>query len=296
MAAPSLTYTLANDATADADQVMQNFNDLLNGYTDGTKDLSIAALTVASTATFNGSVVIGNASSDDFSLTASLASSIPIKTNNIYDIGSSTLGIRKLYFGNGGAGATCDVVSASHATTREYTIPDCGAAANFVMTQLDQTISGTKTFDGQLIGKGTATNDSAASGYIGEQMSSTVLRADRTSATTGTAKDIASLTLTAGDWIVWGSIGITGASGTTVSQHLGWIGTTATTVAEQSSASFTKSGNGAAIASADDDVTAVPMTTVRVASGTQAVYLGHRTAFAVSTLTSYGSIYARRIG
>jgi hypothetical protein len=139
---------------------MQNFNDLLNGYTDGTKDLSISALTCAGTATLNGNVNVGNSSADDLTITASLASAIAIKTNNSYDIGSATLGLRKLYLGNGGAGATCDIVSASHATTREYTIPDCGAAASFVMTQLAQTIAGAKTFSSGIVVGGNTTGDS----------------------------------------------------------------------------------------------------------------------------------------
>jgi hypothetical protein len=156
MANPSYTYTLTNGTTADASQVMQNFNDILNGVTDGTKDLSISALTVAGTATFNGNVNVGNASADDLTITASLASTVAIKTNNSYDIGSATLGLRKLYLGNGGAGATCDIVSASHATTREYTVPDCGAAASFLMTAVAQSVSGVKTFTVGQIVDGTA--------------------------------------------------------------------------------------------------------------------------------------------
>ena len=46
MAAPSLTYTLTNGTAADASQVMQDLNDLLNGYTDGTKDLSVNRVTL----------------------------------------------------------------------------------------------------------------------------------------------------------------------------------------------------------------------------------------------------------
>jgi hypothetical protein len=99
VANPSYTHTLTNGTTADASQVMQNFNDILNGVIDGTKDLSISALTVAGAASFTGNVTIGNASTDDLTVTASLASTIPIKTTNSYDIGSSTLGLRALYFG-----------------------------------------------------------------------------------------------------------------------------------------------------------------------------------------------------
>jgi hypothetical protein len=97
MPAPSYTYTHTNGTTADASQVMQNFNDILNGVTDGTKDLSISALTCAGTATFNGSVAVGNASADDFTVTASLASTIPVKTDSSFDIGSTSLRLRRIY-------------------------------------------------------------------------------------------------------------------------------------------------------------------------------------------------------
>lgn len=99
MAAPSLTYTLTNGSTADASQVMQNFNDLLNGITDGTKDLTIAALTCAGNASFQGNVTLGNGSVDDVTFSGSLASSIPIKTNNSFDFGSATLGLAGVYLG-----------------------------------------------------------------------------------------------------------------------------------------------------------------------------------------------------
>lgn len=133
MTAPSYTYTPANGGVVDASQLVQNFNDILNGVTDGTKDLSISALTCAGTATLNGNVTLGNATSDDITVTGSLAATLNIKTNNSFNIGSATLGLAGLYLGNGGVGATCKLVSASHATTRTYTVPDCSAAATFLM-------------------------------------------------------------------------------------------------------------------------------------------------------------------
>ncbi len=79
----------------------QNYTDIINGVSDGTKDLSISALTCAGNATFNGTTnTIGNASSDDIVITASLASTINIKTTNTYDIGSSTKGLRYIYIGD----------------------------------------------------------------------------------------------------------------------------------------------------------------------------------------------------
>lgn len=99
MANISVTNTFTNGTTADASQVNQNFTDIINGTSDGTKDFSINALTLAGTFTANGNVNLGNASADDLSITASLASSIPIKTTASFDIGSSTLGLRALYLG-----------------------------------------------------------------------------------------------------------------------------------------------------------------------------------------------------
>jgi hypothetical protein len=64
MAGPSVTYTFTNATTADGTQVSQNFTDLINGLTDGTKDLNINALTAAGKTTLNGAVDLGNATGD----------------------------------------------------------------------------------------------------------------------------------------------------------------------------------------------------------------------------------------
>lgn len=73
MAGPSVTYTFTNGTTADGSQVSQNFTDIINGLTDGTKDLNINALTAAGTATLNGSNVIGNAAGDTHTVTGRIS-------------------------------------------------------------------------------------------------------------------------------------------------------------------------------------------------------------------------------
>lgn len=103
MANISVTYTFSNSTTADATEVNTNFTDIINGTSDGTKDFSINALTCAGAATFNGNVTLGNSSSDDVTVTGSLASSIALKTTNSHDIGNTTNGLRYLYLA---AGAT----------------------------------------------------------------------------------------------------------------------------------------------------------------------------------------------
>lgn len=123
MANPAVTYIFANSTTADASQVNQNFTDLINGMTDGTKDLSINALTCAGTATLNGAINLGNATADDITVTGSLASSIPIKTNVTYDIGSSTLGLASVYYGTTSS-RTARLVAPALAASTTVTLPN----------------------------------------------------------------------------------------------------------------------------------------------------------------------------
>ena len=91
MPSPSVTYTFVNGTPFDATEVNTNFTDLINAMSDGSKDFSINALTAAGTATLNGSVSVGNASADDLTVNASIASSLPVKTTNSYDVGSTSL-------------------------------------------------------------------------------------------------------------------------------------------------------------------------------------------------------------
>lgn len=94
---------------------------------------------------------------------------------------------------------TVTISASAPSASRVYTIADAGAAASFVMTEGTQTINGTKTFAGQLIGKGTTTNDSPSAGYIGEVVESVATANFPTSQQFG---DLTSLSLTAGDWLV----------------------------------------------------------------------------------------------
>lgn len=133
MPAPSVTYSFSNGTVADATQVNQNFTDLINGISDGTKDLSISALTVAGNFSATGSTnTIGNASSDDFVLTASLASTINIKTTATYNIGSATLGLAGIYFGANSQ--TVRIIgSGSMSATWTLTLPVSAGTANYIM-------------------------------------------------------------------------------------------------------------------------------------------------------------------
>jgi hypothetical protein len=134
MASITVTNSFTNGTVADASAVNQNFTDIINGTSDGSKDFSISALTVAGNLSCTGTInTIGNASSDDFVLTASLASTINIKTTNTYDIGSTTLGLQALYFG-----ANSQTVnlkgSSSMSATWTMTLPVTAGTANYILT------------------------------------------------------------------------------------------------------------------------------------------------------------------
>ena len=56
MAFPSVTNTFTNGSSADAGEVNTNFTDIINGFSDGTKSLSMDAGTFAGAVTCNGAV------------------------------------------------------------------------------------------------------------------------------------------------------------------------------------------------------------------------------------------------
>lgn len=128
-----MTYTFSNGTTADATQVNQNFTDIINSLTDTTKSLSIDALTAAGTAAFNGSVTLGNGTPDDITVSGSLASSIPIKTNNSFDFGSSTLGLASLYLGSPSSRTTRLRSHQSLSASYTFILPNGGGTDGYYM-------------------------------------------------------------------------------------------------------------------------------------------------------------------
>lgn len=132
MANISVTYTFTNGTVADGDQMNTNFTDIINGTSDGTKDFSISALTVASTATFNGAVTLGNATTDDITVTGSLASSIPVKTADTYDIGTAALPLRDVYVGDNGSSVGIGADAAASADWN-FTFPPASGTKGYVM-------------------------------------------------------------------------------------------------------------------------------------------------------------------
>lgn len=144
---------------------------------------------------------------------------------------------------------------------------------------------------------GSTTNDSATAGNIGEVITATVASASAVSLSTGTGKNVTSISLTAGDWDVSGQVDFV-LAGVTATLFQSGISLATNTLPSQAGGS----GLGT------DPLVGVPLLTtvlsatyaqgispVRISlSATTTVYLVAQAAFSVGTTTAYGTIFARR--
>lgn len=140
--------------------------------------------------------------------------------------------------------------------------------------------------------EGVTDGSSASSGQIGEEITSTVLQASAVALTTATAKDITSISLTAGDWEVWGNVLVIPAATTSITVIQGGINTTTNTL--PASAYQMEHRTAALVPTAVPWGYAVPSQRISV-SGTTTVYLVISSTFTVSTNAGFGIIRARRI-
>lgn len=147
MTSPTTTYTFSNGTTIVASQHNQNFTDIINALTDATKSLSIDSLTLAGAFTANGNCTLGNASGDDITITGSLAASIPIKTNNSFDIGAATLGLAGIYLGAPSSRSTRLTSNQSIASSFTLVLPvSVGSSGQWVTTDGSGNLSFSSSF------------------------------------------------------------------------------------------------------------------------------------------------------
>jgi hypothetical protein len=171
---------------------------------------------------------------------------------------------------------------------------------NGLITAGDQTLAGVKTFSGQLIGKGTATNDSAATGYIGEYASAVLVRSLATGLVSATPKTVISKTFDPGDWNVTGAIGFTPGATTAVTQVIMAFSLNTNTLPAASDTYAAENSGETKIQAMYNSFTigsdiVFPMPTVRLLiAATTTLYLVARGSF-TSTLDAYGEIRARRM-
>ena len=141
---------------------------------------------------------------------------------------------------------------------------------------------------------GTTTNNSAPVGSVGSLVSS-IISSPGSSITNNTNTNITSLiSLPAGDWDVWGNVGFAFAATTSTTFMAGWTSITSATRPDASLyANYNFLGAGGAIVPAGNTINIkVPTGRYRLAAPTT-IYLSSYILFTVSTVTTYGAIYAR---
>lgn len=141
--------------------------------------------------------------------------------------------------------------------------------------------------------EGTATNDNAAAGYVGEVISSVVTSGSAVSLTTGNYATVTSISLTAGDWDVFGLVVLNLTSATGVTDEIAGISATAgsqtfgpidTPANRKLSPSYSPGG-----------ANSYPLSAGRITlTGTTTYYLQSRSAFSGGSASAYGNIWARR--
>lgn len=180
---------------------------------------------------------------------------------------------------NSGLAGTTGTGSFVGSTSPSLVTPTLGAA-----TATSLTFSPTT---GGIVG--TTTNDNADAGKVGEFISSVLASGSAVSLTSTTSADITSISLTAGDWDVFGNIGFI-FTGTTSPSWNCWISATSATAPDISLYS-----GGAILGALTTGVgDATPYFRASL-SGTTTIYLSARANFAGGSATGCGGIYARRV-
>lgn len=207
----------------------------------------------------------------------------------------------RTFLGAANAGAARTAIGAQAALTLgtgTETFLATPSSANLRAAVTDETGSGALVFgtaptisQPNLVGVTGESN--AAAGSVGEYVSSTVLVGAAVSLVTATAKTVTSISLSAGDWDVWGTVGFAPAGGTAVTQSIGTVHTT-------TDALPTSPGDGGYCAlgfTQPNGVASIfPVGRIRLSlAATTPVYLVARSTFSGSTNVAYGFIGARRV-
>jgi hypothetical protein len=139
---------------------------------------------------------------------------------------------------------------------------------------------------------GTPTNDNAASGYVGEYISSQIASGSAISLSNNTTANITSISLSAGDWNVWGNVTVVVGGSTVTTNILAGISLVSAVFPTPPN----NGGCGSWQGSSTGTAPIVTAGTMRLSlSSTTTVYLVVFSTFTVSTSSAYGFIGARRI-
>ncbi len=150
---------------------------------------------------------------------------------------------------------------------------------------------------GQLIGTGT--NDNAAVGKVGEFVTATVASGVAVVLTTATPLNVTSISLTAGDWDVSGTVDFLPTATTSITQLNAAVSLTNNTLSTQPGGSglgtdpLTVINQPAAVPAVSPVDVVIPPVRLSIAA-TTTVFLVAQGTFTVAALSAYGTIRARR--
>jgi len=139
---------------------------------------------------------------------------------------------------------------------------------------------------------GTTTNDAAVAGGIGELLSGTIATGSSVSLTTATAANVTSVSLTAGDWDVSGTVDYNPGATTSITRLAQGVSSISATLGAQDT--YSQSATAANVPTAVVIALPTPVTRISLAA-TTTIYLVASATFTVSTLTAFGTIRARRV-
>ena len=190
------------------------------------------------------------------------------------------------------------VVDAAASNALKYatlaTLPSATGVSNIagntgaftLSTGITNSVNDIRLARGQLPGE--TSNGSASAGNIGEYISSTVLAGSAVALTTAVAKDVTSISLTAGDWDLTGSVFTTAITGT-LQQIEAWISSTTATQPTRPNSGMDILWNGSTTSNMGVSAGAGRISL----SGTTTIYLSTLMTF-TGNASAYGFIGARR--
>lgn len=155
-------------------------------------------------------------------------------------------------------------------------------------------VSGGLDKNGGILGSSGA--GAAVAGSVGEIITATVASGSATALTTATSKNVTSISVTPGDWDIWGVVDLTLTGTTSTIQEAG-LSLTTNTLASQA--------GGSGLGTDPNDILATPFTTITgtmsltaettlLISATTTLYLVANVTFSAGTVAAYGSVFARR--
>ena len=208
----------------------------------------------------------------NFTNTVTLPNNNITRTNLAQGVARSVIGVT----GN----VTANVADIQGTTRQVLAVNTAGTALAFAQPQGDQLL-------------GTTTNDSASTGNIGEFVTANIGSGSAITLSTNTAANITSISLTAGDWDVWGTAYFVTAATTSITVLQSSISTTSATL-NVNPGNFSIFSIAANVPNVNTNSIDINPTKISLAS-TTTVFLVAQATFTVAGLTGYGIIQARRV-